>query len=89
MIHVAVLHLAEPSPEGKDEQVFASLDGESYIPINRVPETGDEEAIAALFEPEVREDGTRFIQMKWARRCFNLGPAWFGDWVKSVDQYEV
>lgn len=79
MIHVAVLHLAEPSPEGETEQVFASLDGKSYLPISCYPPPGSEDRLAALFEG----DGN-WRPMTWARRA--LEPSW---WPESAKVTEV
>lgn len=84
MIHVAVMHLTEPSPEGETEQVFASLDGESYLPISRKPKAGDEDAIAQLFEG----DGN-LKPMSWARNAMRA--AWWPESaaVESFDHYTV
>ena len=82
MIHVAVLQLTEPSPDGDVELIFASLDGESYLPINRRPEPDDEESIAALFEG----DGS-FRPMRWARRA--LHPAWLPGTADGVEHFTV
>ena len=85
MIHVAVMHLSEPAPDGRTEVVFASVDGEDYLPINQRPEPGSQEAIAALFEPDER--GARHI--KWARNAMRASwwPASAG--VESFDHYTV
>jgi hypothetical protein len=84
MIHVAVHSLAEPSPEGETEQVFASVDGgKTYLPITRYPEPDDESRIAELFEG----DGN-FKPMVWDRRAMDAW--WWGeDKVTKVDHTVV
>lgn len=84
MIHVATLHLSEPSPEGETKLVLASVDGgEHYLPVTRYPEVGEEEAIAKLFEG----DGN-FKPMTFGRRALN--PAWWrGGTVTKIEHSEV
>jgi hypothetical protein len=87
MIHVAVLHFHKPEPEtGEDRMIFASLDGEDYLPVNREPVAGDEEAIAQLFEG----DGN-FRPMHWNKRAMH--PVWWpgkpGEGVQRVEKYTV
>lgn len=83
MIHVAVLTLAEPSPDGDTELIFVSLDGELFIPVTREPVAGDEEAITRLFEPNERG----FVSMKWARRATEAW--WWGEQVTDAHHYTI
>lgn len=84
MIHVAIMTLSEPSPEGETEQVFVSLDGDDYLPINRRPEAKDEERIAALFEG----DGN-FRPITFARNAMRV--RWWPEHahVDSIEHYVI
>jgi hypothetical protein len=65
MIWTATITPGEPLPDGTmDDMIFVSVDGgDTYLPVNRLPEEGDEEAVRALFEG----DGN-FKPMVWGRR---------------------
>lgn len=74
MIYVSVLHFSKGEPRS---QVFVSLDGDSYLPVTRMPEAGEEEAVAAAFEPDPDPDNPKMmtLQMRYARRA--LDPSWW------------
>jgi hypothetical protein len=60
---IAVVHLSEPH-DGQTEAVFASPDGDSYIGVNRAPESDEDwQAVGQLIA------GTdTFKPMTWAAR---------------------
>jgi hypothetical protein len=70
MIHVAVLHLTEPY-KGEEQRILASLDGQHYLGVSRMPAPGDEEAIAQMFEGDGNFKpmtiGTLALRKEWWR----------------------
>lgn len=48
-IHTATVTLPEPNEDGDTVFYFASLDGERWLPVTRLPLPGEHQAIADLF----------------------------------------
>jgi len=64
MIYTATITPGEALPDGTlDPLYWASLDGDTYLPVSRPAQPGDEETIAQLFEG----DGN-FKPLVWGER---------------------
>lgn len=73
-MHKAVIR-REAQPDILDEdQWWASLDGEVWLPVNREPMGEDTDAVGSLFD---KPDGEGFLPMRFARRWLQFEKAEF------------